>query len=204
MKKPLYSLVVMSWTKEEYKTDEQPYVEIISISADKATEYEKFLRFKPENKDLYIEVSIYKSENSYCYDELDFNLPVNQFMEKYELTNNDLIYVDTYNRWFEPEYKEVNSYAIIAIFRKLTQGKLELRDITYAYLAGVKTEYDLIDDEHFMRDIIITDATDLQPNTIREILTTYFNEYNNRIINKWYVNLIINDLFNEKSYFNFL
>ena len=203
MKKPLYSLVVMSWTKEEYKSDEQPYVEIINIS-DKVTAQEKFLRFKPENKDLYIEVSIWESENSYCYDELDFNLPVNQFMEKYELTNNDLIYVDTNNRWFEPEYKEVNSYAIIAIFRKFPQGKLESDDITYAYLAGVKTEYDLIDDEHFMRDIIITDATDLQPNTIREILTTYFNEYNNRIINKWYVNRIINDLFNEKSYFNFL
>ena len=202
MKKPLYSLVVMSWTKEEYKCEYSPYVEIISIS-DKLTAYEKFLRFEPEYKDLYIEVSIWESKNSYCYDELDFNLPVNQFMKKYKLTDNDLIYIDTNKRLFEPEYKEVNSYAIIAIFRKLPQGKLELRDITYAYLAGVKTEYDLIDDEHFMRDIIITDATYLQPNTIHEIITTYFNN-DNRIINKYYVNSIINDRLNEKSYINFL
>ena len=124
-------------------------------------------------------------------------------MKQYELKYDDLMYENIYTNFFEPDYKEVNEHAIIATFRKLPQGKLELRDITYAYIAGVKTEYDLIADEHFMCDMLITDATGLQPNTIREILTTYFNN-DNRIINKYYVNSIINDRLNEKSYINFL
>ena len=191
----LYSLVVSSWTKEEYKCEEQPYVEIISIS-DKVTAYEKFLRFKPENKDLYIEVSIWESESYYFYDEMDFSLTTDQFMKQYDLNYGDLMHEEIYTNFFEPEYKKVNEKALIAIFQKRQQDKLELKEITFAYLKHIKTEYDLISDEHFVPILLIENTIGMHVEKVKEIAKNELRYYNN-IINKsscdWFVDNFFSD-----------
>ena len=199
MKKPLYSLVVKSWTKEEYKADEQPYVEnmLIGKESDIVKAFSNFINDDPE---LYVEISVYESDSYYVYDEMDFSLTTDQFMKQYELNYGDLMYNEIYTNFFEPEYKKVNEKALIAIFQKRPQEKLELKEITFAYLKNIKTEYDLISDEHFVPIMLIDNTIGMHVEKVKEIANNELRYYNN-IINKSSCNWFIDNFFND---YNFL